>query len=501
VLSSLGALVSATLRLWQLQGEQWQLLAGESSHLPPAVAARTDHALRLAIPDADGIYLEVVPHQRLANDDIAGRILPVVQYLVETDRTTTALTGELAARYEEIDLLYSIGELLGRARSVDEVAAIILREITAVLGARWAALRVFDPEQRVLRAVATLGMSEGAVPENVSVDDPAHVVARAFRSAHIETGTEPDWVPGEVAAVPIHHSRVGMPLRVVGTLALADRASGGAFTREEVKLIAAVATQIGSALENARLAAHENERRRLEREMELAHNLQVRLLPTPAVLRDEAEVAVRSQPAESLGGDFYTFARLGRRRIGVMVGDVASHGLSAALIAAQVMAAAGIHAHATSAPDDVLARLADSLADELDHTEMYLTVWYGIVDPIVGRLAYSNAGHIHAFRLPASGAMERLAPTAPPLGMVETRTFGRRTIPWHTAEDLLVLYTDGLVDRTDPAGERYGEARLINWLERERRRPVDALVAGALADVEAFSDVVTDDSTLLIMRI
>ncbi len=492
--------MGATLRLWQIDGGQWRPLtgAGDGAAAPDHRTARTQ---RLAVPDVDGVFLEVITGDGASRDDLAGPALQVVRQLLESDRATMALTAELASRYEEIDLLYSIGELLGRAHAVDEVAAIILREITAVLGARWAALRVFDPVHRTLRAVAALGMSPGAVPDAVPVDHPDHVVARAFRTAQIETGSEPDWVPGEVVAVPIHHTRLGAAPRVVGTLALADRAGGGAFTRDEIKLIAAVATQIGSALENARLAAHENERRRLDRELELAHNLQLRLLPAPAVLRGEAEVAVRSQPAESLGGDFYTFARLGRRRIGVMLGDVASHGFSAALIAAQVMAAAGIHAHASAAPDDVLARLRDSLADELETAEMYLTVWYGIVDPAAGKLTYSNAGHIHAFRLPLEGPAERLAPTAPPLGLVADQAFGRRTIPWHTTQDLLVLYTDGLIDRVNSSGERFGEPRLIGWLERERRRSLEGLVDGVFAETGRFSDAAVDDSTLLIMRV
>src|SRR6185437_10468222 len=112
------------------------------------------------------------------------------------------------------------------------------------------------------------------------------------------------------------HAVSGEPPRVVGTLALADRSGGGAFTRDETKLIAAVATQIGAALENARLMSLDADRQRLEQEMRLAHDLQVRLMPTPSVLRGDADVAVRSEAAASVGGDFYTFARLGRGRVG-----------------------------------------------------------------------------------------------------------------------------------------------------------------------------------------
>lgn len=426
--------------------------------------------------------------------------MPIVQALLDADQTTTSLTGELASRYEEIDLLYTIGELLGRARAVDEVAAVILREVTAVVGARRAGLRVHNEVSGTLVIVATIGTAEGVIPTEVPADDPDTVVSRAFQSGRIETGVQPRWVPGEVMAVPIIYAASGQPSRVVGTLALADRAGGGSFTREETKLVAAVATQIGAALENARLVGREGERQRLERELELAHDLQLRLMPTTAVLRGEADVAVRSEAAESLGGDFYTFSRLGRGRVGVMLGDVSSHGFSAAIIAAQVMATAGIHANSTTPPDETLGRMHDSLRDELTNTEMYLSLFYGILDPTAGRMTYTNAGHPHAFRLPRFGPIERLAPTAPPLGLVDAGGFGRTIVPWRFSHDLLVLFTDGLVDQQNATGERFGEARIIERLEAERSRSPQELLEVVLHEVATFGGRPTDDRTLLVLQ-
>ena len=426
-------------------------MAGEGGGPAPR-APRTpgeDAASFVAIPDTVGLFLELVPEPDCASPEgLPARVLPIVQALLGAEQGITGLTQELADRYEEIDLLYTIGELLGDARAVEEVADLILREVTAVVGARRAGLRIYDEAAGVLRSVALFGTSPGIVPMEVSISAPDDVVvARAFRSRRIETGTQPTWVPGDVLAVPITYAASGQAPRVIGTLALADRGGGGAFTREETKLVAAVATQIGAALENAQLVARVRDQQRLTRELELAHDLQVRLMPTAAVLHGEAEVAVRSVPAESLGGDFYTFSRLGRERIGVMLGDVSSHGFAAALIAAQVMAAAGIHANADTPPDTTLALMRDALADELASTEMYLTLCYAIFDPRAGQLVYSNAGHPYAYRIPRFGSPERLAPTAPPLGLAPDGAFGRTVVPWHFNQDVLVLFTDGVTDQ------------------------------------------------------
>lgn len=502
-LTPLGSLAGATLRLWQLDGERWQLVAGSASagRAPRAPrGAGSDTASWHAIPGVPGRFLEILPGPEARGDDLAARLLPIVQTLLDADLSTASLVGELASRYEEIDLLYTIGELLGRARAVDEVALLILREVTAVLGARRAALRVYHEDTGQLTAVATTGSAEGVVPAVVQVDDPDAVVARAFRNGRIETGLQPQWVVGEVLAVPIIYAAAGQPARVVGTLALADRAGGGSFTRTETKLVAAIATQIGAALENARLVVSESKRQRLEHELALAHDLQMRLMPTAAALRGEADVAVRSEAAESLGGDFYTFSRLGRGRIGVMLGDVSSHGFAAAIIAAQVMATAGIHANAATPPDETLSLMHDSLRDELSNTEMYLSVFYGILDPTAGRLTYTNAGHPYAYRLPRFGEIERLAPTAPPLGLVDAGGFGRTIVPWRFAHDVLVLFTDGIVDQVNAEGERFGEARMVARLEAERDRAPTDLVQLLLNEVAAFGGRPGDDRTLLILR-
>ena len=161
-------------------------------------------------------------------------------------------------------------------------------------------------------------------------------------------------------------------------------------------------------------------RQRLQREFELAHDLQLRLLPAPGALQGDAQVAAICRPVDSVGGDFYTFTRLGHGRVGVMLGDVSSHGFSAALVMAMVMSAAGIHAGGGSTPDEVLAAMLESLGEELASTEMFLSVFYGVLDPKRRRLVYANAGHPHAFRVPKAGR-----PRAPSDHRAAARAFRR----------------------------------------------------------------------------
>ena len=219
------------------------------------------------------------------------------------------------------------------------------------------------------------------------------------------------------------------------------------------------------------------------------------------MLQGDAEVAARCYPADSVGGDFYTFSRLGRGRVGVMLGDVASHGFSAALVMALVMSAAGIHAAASVTPDETLSALLDSLETELAETEMYFSVFYGVLDPLAGRLAYANAGHPYAFRVPRFGEPERLESTAPPLGLATAGSIQRRQVPWSVGHDLLALWTDGLVDARNDADEPFGEARLLGIVCRHRNEPAEIIVQAVLDEFETFGAHPADDRTLLILRI
>jgi sigma-B regulation protein RsbU (phosphoserine phosphatase) len=184
-----------------------------------------------------------------------------------------------------------------------------------------------------------------------------------------------------------------------------------------------------------------------------------------------------------------------------MLGDVASHGFSAALVMALVMSAAGIHAAASASPDETLAALLDSLSPELARTEMHFSVFYGVLDPEAGRLAYANAGHPHAFRIPRSGPPERLESTAPPVGLAKVGSIQRRQVPWSMGNDLLVLWTDGLVDARNEAGEAFGEQRLLDCVTARRKDTPEAIVSAVLKETEGFGARATDDRTLLVLRI
>ena len=436
-------------------------------------------------------------------------LLPVVTQYLQSALEVEHAANELAERYEEINLLYTISEILGRTVALDEAARTILGEVSETVGARRASVLVHDRATNTLRAVAALGTDLAGVPA-IPVDDPYSVSARVFREQHpmlvegeqMLCPEEAGYRRGAMLSVPIMWTapapRGSEPLGVVN---LSDRRSGQPFTAGDQKLIAAIATQIGTAIQNTRLVRASVEQQRLAHEMQLAHDLQMKLLPNNEVVAPDATVAARVVPAESVGGDFYNLFRLGNGKTGVMIGDVSGHGYQAALIMALTMSAAAIHSQTIADPGEMLHALMSTLRDELAMTEMFISAFYAVVDPWAGELRYANTGHPHAFLLAEGKDFERLAASDPPLGMDERQPLTARR-DWNAGRDLLVLFTDGVSDARNRAGERLGEERVLEAVLADRTADPAVILERVMRVLDAHTQGAPrrDDLTIVLAR-
>jgi phosphoserine phosphatase RsbU/P len=439
--------------------------------------------------------------------DEVERAVPLLASLLGTERDSLALVQQLWDRFEEIELLYTITETLGRTLGLAESARTIVREVATVVGARRASILVYDAADGVLRPAAGWGV-DAAELSPVPVDDPCAISARVFRERAVveydpRSGEPPPpcdetrhYRGAAFISVPILYPQPGEEPRAIGVLSVTDRVGTDAFSDGDRRLLAAVASQVAASIENQRLIERDREQQRLRREMELARDLQARLLKPR--YQGAADVAAHCEQAEGVGGDFYNFIRLPEHRLGVMLGDVSSHGYGAALIMALVLSASAIHAEEADSPEDVLRLLADSVGSDLADTEMSLSLFYAVSDREHRRLRYANAGHPHAFLLRADGSVERLAATAPPLGLGDDETFVGSEAPWGRGEDSLVLCSDGVVDAKNAAGERFGEERVLECVRGARARGARAAVDAVFAALAGYTGAPDDRSVLVL---
>ena len=463
------------------------------------------------VPDLKGYWFEVAES---ANNPAATltQLEPLISGLLAREKESLNLQKALISRYEEIELIYAISETLGTTIHLDEAAQNIVEEVSQVVGARRASILVYDEANHHLTAVAGVGRDVSEFGP-IAANDESSIAAQVFREQRIisydprdaeaknpASGQDRDYRGTSFLSVPITYPQPDGSQRPVGVINLTDRHGTDAFSGGERRLVSLIASQIAVAIENARLVAQDIEQQRLRQELKLAHDLQMKLMPSPAVLGPNVDAAAHCQQAAGVGGDLYNFVRLQEQLVGVMLGDVSSHGFSAALIMALVLSAAGIHAAEAATPDGALRALFESVRKELADTEMHLALFYGVADGQAGALRYSNAGHPHAFMLRANGDRERLAATSPPLGLAELDAIAAKSTAWTAGQDLLVLFSDGVVDAANGEGDRFGEGRILDIVQQNRELPTSAIVDAVATAVADFADSVTDDRTILVLR-
>ena len=521
VLDALRRLAGARVEAWRVEeGRALALGAASGAWAPPldgAVAGICESPAGPAwlepVPGFAAHWLQLGPDRddALTRPARARAAAFVLGEVLRGELEAAQVATELATRYEEIDLLYTISDILGHTVRLNEAAQTIAREVADVVGARRASILVFDESANALRLVAGRGLETYDIAP-IHVDDPRSISARVFREREMlafdraSPGTHPGFGPGRgykgksFIALPIVYAPPGGEPRVVGVFNLTDRIGDDVFTAGHKKLLTAIANQVGAAIENARLVEGERHRVRIDTELMLARDLQSALMQPQAARAGDADVGARTHSAETVGGDFYKFMRR-TGAVGVLVGDVSSHGLSAAMLMAHVIAAAGIVAQETREPRRALGRLLEVVGGELARAEMHVAVFYAILDRRRGILSFANAGHPQAFLLRADGEAERLGATAPPLGLGNARGLKGRKLAWDNQGDLLVLFSDGFPDATNAQGERYGESRLLELIRHHRSENAAAIVDHAFRDLEAFAGTRPDDDrTLVIVR-
>ncbi|MGA3025873.1 MAG: SpoIIE family protein phosphatase [Bryobacteraceae bacterium] len=256
------------------------------------------------------------------------------------------------------------------------------------------------------------------------------------------------------------------------------------------------------AVEAQRRAAAEKleQERRAAQELEIAKQVQARLFPQTLPALETLEYAGTCIQARQVGGDYYDFLDLGGRRVGLVVGDIAGKGMAAALLMANLQA--NLRSQCAIALDQPRRFLqsVNRLFFENSTDSAYATLFFAEYDDADRRLRYANCGHLCALLLRRDGEIERLDSTGTVLGLFEQWdcSIGERRL---SPGDTLALYTDGITESFDDAGEEFGEQRLTEALRRHCELLPTDLLAAIVDEVRRFSPGEQhDDITLIVAR-
>jgi sigma-B regulation protein RsbU (phosphoserine phosphatase) len=243
------------------------------------------------------------------------------------------------------------------------------------------------------------------------------------------------------------------------------------------------------------------EKEKLERELELAREIQQSLLPQILPQLPGVGCAARSRPARQVGGDFYDAIPLGEGRIGLVMADVSDKGMAAALFMALTRSLIRAEAKRTSSPREALTQV-NRLLLEISQANMFVTVFCGVLDAVHGRLRYVRAGHDYPWLWrAASGECERLGGSGIVLGLVDDIVLEEVWVDLGPG-DLLALYTDGITDAKSTAGGFFGAERLSAALSAAGELSAQDACDAIFAQVDGFRDgaIQFDDMALLLVK-
>ncbi len=496
------------------------------------------HRRRSLLP-LEEYALRLAAAGHVAIDDVLGLESDVLRHTYEllsaSERSLAQAKGELEHKVAQLEVanrvlrqrtealvsLQDVGQALLGIASLREMASRICRHTAELCSADRAILYYLRDDDQA-EVLAVRGWQADRVPRQVA----AHLLFDAQTDAplHTEPAAIRDWPPGVMRRNPdmegaVLRAGLRVPLVAQGIpvgVMLVHTTQRASFAPGEVALLKTFAQQAALAIQRAglidqlqdkivQLEAAQAElvhKERLERELELAREVQQSLLPRAFPQISGYQFAGRSEPARQVGGDFYDAFMVDEERFGVVVGDVSDKGLPAALYMALTRSLLLAEARRNPSPAAVL-RSVNRLLHELGESNQFVTVFYGVVEMATGRLAYARAGHERPMLLRA-GAVHELGGHGAILGILEPAEL-------HLSEetcdlvsgDRLVLYSDGLTDALSPAGQPFDRPALAALLGGRAALPAGDLCAAVFAELDRHQAGAEqyDDMTMLVLAV
>jgi serine phosphatase RsbU (regulator of sigma subunit) len=298
---------------------------------------------------------------------------------------------------------------------------------------------------------------------------------------------------------------IGLPLMIkgdiYGVMLVLETSEARRFRQKRVEIIISIAQQVALSIQNDHLQREMVSRERLEREIEVARQIQRTLLPDHLPEIPGWDLAASWKTARQVGGDFYDVFTLPNRRLGLFIADVSDKGIPAALFMAITRTLVRAVVYDTASPAEALRRVNELMLPD-NQQAMFVTAVYGVLSLDSGEFQYANAGHnppLLACR--ADGRIEALRRTGPALGIIEEYSISERTIKLEQGNCLL-LYTDGLTEAFSPQDELYGEERLCHLIENTVVDSIQKMLDVIETSVTEFINPLplADDMTMLAVR-
>ena len=404
---------------------------------------------------------------------------------------------------------------MGSERVLDEVLALVLDAAIETTGAERGFIMLADAtgelEMTVARRAGHIPLEPSGFGTSRKIPEEVFATGQVKVVADLLEGDLPE-VHNQTVAFGIRHV-LCVPLRLVryveradappasgniGVLYLDSRERGRLLSPSAPVALEALATEAATAIENARLYRETLEKARIDQELQTASKIQQALLPEGRRTGAFYMAVGASVPSRAIGGDFFDYLDLADGAFGFALGDITGKGPSAALVAAMVQGILGSHAGEAVVPSALISLVNRVLLSRRIESR-FATIFFGSLTP-GGRLTYCNAAQNPPL-LVSSGRAEPLEIGGTRVGAFSEFVYeqGARQL---SPGDTIVLFSDGIVEALNAAGEEFGEERVRAIVETRGSEPPERVLDALLGSLEAFTRGVaqTDDLTAVVVR-
>jgi len=386
-----------------------------------------------------------------------------------------------------------IGEINRRitgSSDLSEVLGYILDAMAAVIPYESAAIYLLNPHTQSVKYYLHRGAQARTIREQPFPFDEVERAQQSLVGYDLQSSDG----SGSKLTVPISAG-----IGVVGAFQVA--APTTSFTEEILELASVVGTQAAIFVEKAVLSKQLREKQLIEEELRIAREVQLSLLPAAAPQVPGLDIHGINIPSYKIGGDYFDFIPIVAGHLGIAVADVAGKVIPASLIMASFRAVLRAEIRNNYAIRTILAKVNRVLKETL-RDDQFVSAFYGVLDLARRRFTYSNAGHHPAILFRKDGKRKYLKSGGIVLGIFDGVGYNEQFIDL-VPGDLLVLYTDGLVEADNPAGEMYGRARLEKFVSANTQMDARAMCEALYDDMSQFTRAPrpADDTTIVIARI
>jgi len=413
---------------------------------------------------------------------------------------------QLQHRVDELSAIYDMAGMLAGTRDLQEVLDLTARKVCEVMQTKACSIRLLDEQTRELVIKAVYNLSERYLNKGPVLVDRHPIDAEAIQGKVVYIEDAPN---DPRVRYPVDARQEGIVSGLVAGMMYRGRPVGvirvytatkHRFNRFEEALLRAVAAQAAVAIVNTRLYHAAIEAERNKRQLKYAGDVQRRMIPPAPPEREGAVFGCVYKPSREVGGDFYDFIDLPGGNIGVAIADVSGKGLPAALTMASLRSALRVYTYHIYDVERIMTQVNDHLCRET-RTNEFATLFYGVLTPDARRLTYCNAGHEPPLLL-RDGHVQELQVGGMVIGVVQGEPFEKAILELRPG-DLLLLYTDGVVESLNFAEEQFGRRRLAESLKAYAHLAPAQIVNNIVWDVRRFiglSDL-ADDMTLVAIKV